>query len=39
METFDIVIIGAGPAGMTAAIYAARANMSVLILGLLAPGG
>lgn len=28
----DIVIIGAGPAGMTAAIYAARAGKSVLLL-------
>jgi len=28
-KLFDILIIGAGPAGMTAAIYAARANMSV----------
>ena len=27
----DIIIIGAGPAGMTAAIYALRANKSVLI--------
>lgn len=29
---YDIVIIGCGPAGMTAAIYAARANKKVLIL-------
>jgi len=29
---FDLIIIGGGIAGMTAAIYAARANMSVLIL-------
>ncbi|MBR1952799.1 MAG: FAD-dependent oxidoreductase [Lentisphaeria bacterium] len=29
---YDIVIIGAGPAGLTAAIYARRANKSVLIL-------
>lgn len=36
---YDVVIIGAGPAGMTAAIYAARANMSVLLLEKLAPGG
>ena len=28
----DIVIIGAGPAGLTAAIYALRANKSVLVL-------
>lgn len=29
---YDIVIIGAGPAGLTAAIYARRANKSVLVL-------
>lgn len=39
MSPYDIVIIGAGPAGLTAAIYAIRANMSVLILDQLAPGG
>lgn len=39
MALYDVVIIGAGPAGMTAAIYAARANMSVLLLEKLAPGG
>lgn len=34
-----MAIIGAGPAGMTAAIYAARADMKVLMLDKLAPGG
>jgi thioredoxin reductase (NADPH) len=29
---YDIIIIGSGPAGYTAAIYAARANLSVLML-------
>lgn len=29
---YDIIIIGCGPAGMTAAIYAARSNKKVLIL-------
>ena len=29
---YDIIIIGAGPAGLTAAIYACRANKSVLVL-------
>ena len=28
----DLIIIGAGPAGMTAALYAARAGKSVLML-------
>lgn len=36
---YDIIIVGAGPAGMTAAIYAIRANMRVLLLDRLAPGG
>ena len=29
---YDIVIIGAGPAGLTAAIYAGRAGKKVLLL-------
>lgn len=32
MELFDLTIIGAGPAGMTAAIYAARADKTVAII-------
>ena len=36
---YDIIIIGAGPAGMTAGIYAVRANMKVLMLDRLSPGG
>lgn len=39
MEQYDAAIIGAGPSGMTAAIYAARADMKVLLLDRLAPGG
>lgn len=40
MDTiYDVVIVGAGPAGMTASIYAIRANMKVLLLDRLAPGG
>jgi len=31
-KLYDIIIIGSGPAGYTAAIYAARANLSVLML-------
>lgn len=38
-NTYDIVIVGAGPAGMTAAIYGVRANMKVLMLDRLSPGG
>ncbi len=36
---YDIVIIGAGPAGLTAAIYARRANKSVLLLDKATFGG
>lgn len=32
MLTYDIVVIGCGPAGMTAAIYALRAGKKVLLL-------
>jgi len=32
MKTYDVVIIGAGPGGLTAALYASRANLSVMIL-------
>ena len=39
MNVYDVLIIGAGPAGMTAAIYAIRANMSVLMIDKLSPGG
>lgn len=39
MTDYDLIIIGAGPAGMTAAVYAARADLHVLLLDKLAPGG
>ena len=32
MSNYDIIIVGAGPAGLTAGIYARRANKSVLII-------
>ncbi|EEB35299.1 putative thioredoxin-disulfide reductase [Anaerococcus hydrogenalis DSM 7454] len=36
---YDLVIVGAGPAGLTAAIYAKRANLNVLLLDKLSAGG
>lgn len=39
MKKYDIIIIGAGPAGYTAAIYAARANLKVLMVAGTTPGG
>lgn len=36
---YDVVIIGSGPAGLTAAIYATRAKLSTLVIGGLAWGG
>ena len=39
MEKHELVIIGAGPAGMSAAIYGRRAGLDVLVLERGAPGG
>lgn len=36
---YDLIIIGAGPAGLTAALYALRANKKVLLFEAKAPGG
>jgi len=38
-ETYDLVIIGAGPAGLTASIYAQRARLDAVVLERLVPGG
>ncbi len=39
METYDIAIIGAGPAGLTAGLYCGRARLKTLILEEKVPGG
>lgn len=39
MKEYDVLIIGAGPAGLTAGIYAARAGAKVAIVEKSAPGG
>lgn len=38
-KIYDVIIIGAGPAGMTAAVYASRANLSTLMIERGIPGG
>jgi thioredoxin reductase (NADPH) len=39
MADYDVVIIGSGPAGLTAAIYAGRALVKTLVIGGRVPGG
>ena len=39
MTNYDVIIIGSGPAGLTAAIYAARANLTTVIFEAEMPGG
>ncbi|HUU19525.1 MAG TPA: thioredoxin-disulfide reductase [Sedimentisphaerales bacterium] len=38
-DTYDCIIVGAGPAGLAAALYTARDRMKTLILEKLMPGG
>jgi thioredoxin reductase (NADPH) len=37
--TYDVVVVGAGPAGLAAAVYAASEGLSTLVLESTAPGG
>ena len=38
-KIYDMIIIGGGPAGYTAALYASRAGLDTLIIEKIAPGG
>ncbi|MBE0478326.1 FAD-dependent oxidoreductase, partial [Candidatus Aerophobetes bacterium] len=38
-KTYHLIIIGAGPAGLSASIYARRAGINALLLEKLIPGG
>jgi thioredoxin reductase (NADPH) len=37
--TYDLIVVGAGPAGLAAAVYGASEGLSVLVLETSAPGG
>ncbi|API93474.1 thioredoxin-disulfide reductase [Virgibacillus sp. 6R] len=39
IKMYDVIIAGAGPAGMTAAVYASRANLATLMIERGIPGG
>lgn len=39
MKKYDVIVVGAGPAGITASIYLKRANLDCLIIEKNAPGG
>jgi thioredoxin reductase (NADPH) len=39
LQVRDVIVVGAGPAGLAAAVYAASEGLSVLVVELTAPGG
>lgn len=39
METHELIIVGGGPGGLTAGLYAARAKLDAVLLERLSPGG
>ncbi len=39
VATYDLAVVGAGPAGITAAVYAASEGLSTLVIDRLGPGG
>jgi len=39
MDRHDVIVLGAGPAGLTAGLYAGRARLETLVLEMMVPGG